>query len=519
VTRVALRSSEVVLLSCYELGHQSFSIASAWAQLEREGHRVSAHDASLDALDLPSFAGADLVAISVPMHTALRLGVELAKTLREHNPSAHICLFGLYAWMHAGELLDSVADSVIGGEFESSLTEIATRLASGSPLAGIAGVSLRAGDGCRKIAPPRLERIDWVKPRRAGLPPLDRYAKLLGPARGETRLVGYVEASRGCKHRCRHCPVVPVYDGRFVLVPSAVVLDDIEQQVAAGARHVTFGDPDFFNAPRHAREILRALHAAHPDLTFDLTTKVEHLLRERDFLPELARLGCLFVVSALESLSDRVLSELDKGHTRADILVALDLLRAARIELRPSFVPFTPWATLDDYIELVDFIVDHDLVENVDPIQLAIRLLVPKGSALLWPRTGSRRPAGTAAELAAAGSLVIDAPSWLGPYDSDAVGYRWQHEDARMDRLFEHVTRLVERGQVEGSDQRALIAGVRALTYAAASLPLPPQLPPANERFVPRLSESWFCCAEPSGEQMARLDAGRCRSESSCQRR
>jgi radical SAM superfamily enzyme YgiQ (UPF0313 family) len=513
---VASPSSDVILISCYELGHQSFSIASAWAQLERAGHQVSAHDASLDAPDRESFGAADLVAISVPMHTALRLGVELAKAAREQNPSAHVCLFGLYAWMHASELLDSVADSVIGGEFESSLTELATRLALGAPLAGIAGVSLRAGDGCRRIEPPRLDRVDWVKPRRDRLPPLERYAKLLGPARGKTRLVAYAEASRGCKHRCRHCPVVPVYDGRFVLVPSAVVLDDIEQQVAAGAGHVTFGDPDFFNAPRHALEILRALHAAHPELTFDLTTKVEHLLRERDFLPELHELGCLFVVSALESLSDRVLSELDKGHTRADILVALDLLRAARIELRPSFVPFTPWATLDDYIELVDFIVDRDLVENVDPIQLAIRLLVPKGSALLWSRSGARRRAGSAAELAAAGSLVVEAPEWLGPYDAAAFGYRWQHADPRMDPLFERVTRLVERGTLEGSDQRALIAGVRGLAYAAAGRPAPPALPPADERFVPRLTESWFCCAEPSGEQMARLDAGRCQSSIGC---
>jgi hypothetical protein len=517
VTRVTSPSTNVVLVSCYELGHQSFSIASAWAQLERTGHRVSAHDASLDPPGASAFEGAELLAISVPMHTALRLGIELCRTARRHNPRAHVCLFGLYAWMHADELLDSVADSVIGGEFESSLIELATRLARGVPLEGIPGTSLRTVDGRREIRPPLFERLEWVKPRRDGLPPLERYAKLLGPSPGETRLVAYVEASRGCKHRCLHCPVVPVYDGRFLLVPREVVLDDIEQQLAAGARHVTFGDPDFFNAPRHAWEILRSLHAAHPDVTFDLTTKVEHLLRERARLPELRELGCLFVVSALESLSDRVLSELDKGHTRADVFLALELLRAAGLDLRPSFVPFTPWATLDDYIELVDFVIERDLIASVDPIQLAIRLLVPNGSALLWSRGGERRRAGMAAELRAAGKLDLETPLWLGSYDAEALGYRWKHVDPRMDQLFEDVTRLVERGAGGDADHRELIARVRALAYAAAGRPAPTSLP-RSERFVPRLSESWFCCAEPSGEQMARLAGSRCHSTTSCGR-
>jgi hypothetical protein len=342
---------------------------------------------------------------------------------------------------------------------------------------------------------------------------------LIGPVPGQTSLVAYVEASRGCKHRCRHCPVVPVYDGRVFLVPSELVLSDIEQQVAAGARHVTFGDPDFLNAPRHSLRILRALHAAHPDVTFDLTTKVEHLLRERELLPELQQLGCLFVVSALESLSDRVLSELDKGHTQADICLVLELLRGAQIGLRPSFVPFTPWATLDDYVELVDFIVDQGLIASVDPIQLAIRLLVPKGSALLWSEAGLRRRAGGAAELAAAGMLAIETPEWLGPYDQVALGYRWKHADPRMDQLFQAVTREVELGAREGSDHAAVVSGVRALAYAAAGRPAPPPLQQRPEEFVPRLTESWFCCAEPSGEQMARISGARCDPSPACRPR
>ena len=133
-------------------------------------------------------------------------------------------------------------------------------------------------------------------------------------------MVGYTEASRGCRHLCRHCPVVPIYNGQFRVVQPDVVLADIDAQVAAGARHITFGDPDFFNGPTHAMRIVEALHAAHPDVTYDVTIKVEHLLQHRDLLPRLADTGCAFVTSAVESIDDRVLRLLDKGHTRAGLL-------------------------------------------------------------------------------------------------------------------------------------------------------------------------------------------------------
>src|SRR5205807_4634599 len=101
-----------------------------------------------------------------------------------------------------------------------------------------------------------------------------------------------------------------------------------------------------------------------------------------DILGELAAAGCVFVVSAVESLSDRVLGILDKGHTRADVFAALALARAAGLVLRPSFVAFTPWTTRDDYLDLLDWVDREALWDHVDPVQWTIRLLVPPGSLL-----------------------------------------------------------------------------------------------------------------------------------------
>ena len=228
---------------------------------------------------------------------------------------------------------------------------------------------------------PDARRPKPALPARDLLPPLERYARLVQA--GEEHLVASVEASRGCAHRCRHCPVPVVYDGRIRINDVDAVVADVAQQVAMGARHVTYGDPDFFNGVHHALRVVRAVHERFPDLTFDCTVKVEHILRHADVWAELAASGCIFVVSAFESVNDATLELLDKGHTAADAGAAVELLRAHGIEIRPSWLPFTPWATLDDVRAILEFVAEHDLVGNVDPVQYTIRLLVPEGSLLL----------------------------------------------------------------------------------------------------------------------------------------
>jgi radical SAM superfamily enzyme YgiQ (UPF0313 family) len=182
-----------------------------------------------------------------------------------------------------------------------------------------------------------------------------------------------------------------VYRGRFRAIPADVVMHDITAQVAAGAQHISFGDPDFLNGPAHARRIVERLAAEHPGVTYDATIKVEHLLKHADLLPVLHETGCLFITTAVESVDDRVLAKLAKGHTRADFVRVVDLCRAAGVNLSPTFVPFTPWTTAESYVDLLETLELLDMVENVAPIQLAIRLLVTAGSPLLELRRSARR--------------------------------------------------------------------------------------------------------------------------------
>ena len=469
-------AGDVLLLSTYELGHQPVGLAMPLGFLERAGYRPVARDLAIDELDEEEVRRARFVGISVPMHTALRSGIEVARRIRALNPRAHVCFYGLYAPLNAQLLLGTaatgnavagrdegrLADSLVGGEFEVALVEQVA--------------AVERGLGFERASSPALARLPFALPSRAALPPLTRYARIIH-SDGTTGLAGYVEASRGCLHTCRHCPIPAVYDGRFFVVPQPIVVDDVRRLVAAGATHVTFGDPDFLNGPGHALSIARAVHAEFPSLTFDVTTKIEHILRHTEVFPELARLGCLFVVSAVESLNDHVLRVLDKGHTRADVITALAVLRAAGITLRPSLVPFTPWETLDSYLDLFDFLEEHRLDGAIDPVHLTIRLLVPPGSLLLGHP--ELRP-------------------HLGALDEERLSYRWTHPDPRMDALQPALARIAARAarltDPTPSSVSETLAELRAQALRAAGRA--PSLPPPIRLATPaapRLSEAWFC--------------------------
>ncbi len=453
---------QILLVSTYELGHPPHGLALPAAFLERAGFRPACLDLSVEPFDPGRAAAARLVAVSVPMHTALRLGLEAARRALAAAPGARLAFHGLYAPLHADLLAAAGASAVLGGECEPELVSLAEALERGEP--DLSRFLHRGPEGLP------LRRLDYPVPSRAGLPPLSRYARL-EPGAGPARLAGYTEATRGCKHLCRHCPIPPVYRGRFVAVPAETVLADVAGQVAIGAGHVTFGDPDFLNGPGHALRIARALRERFPGLTFDFTAKVEHLVAHAELVPELRRCGALFVTSAVESLSDRVLARLSKGHTRADALRAFELCGRAGLALRPSLLPFTPWSTLDDLLDLFETFAARGLLAHLDPVQLSIRLLVPPGSLL-------------------EGSPDV---SFEG-LDRGALTWRWRHPDPRMDALQPRLAAAAEDGAARREEPLETIGRMRELTLAAAGLPhrhvrvLAP-----DQRRVPRLTESWFC--------------------------
>ena len=459
-----LRSNGAILfISCYELGHQPLGVAMPMGFLQRNGYTPDAMDIAVEDFDAAKVKRARFVGISVPMHTALRLGVRVSERIKELNPDCHICFYGLYGSLNSEYLLDHGADTCIGGEYERPLVQLIENLEL-ETATDTAGIITRG-----KKSSPNLQRLDFAAPLRLPLPPLDKYAQL--EHQGERRTAGYAEASRGCLHLCTHCPIPPVYGGRFFVVPQDIVLEDIRGQVEAGATHISFGDPDFLNGPKHSLRVVQAMHREFPDLTFDFTAKIEHLLNRGDDLAEFADAGCLFIISAVESLSERVLKILDKEHTRDDVFKALNIVHDCGIALRPTWVMFTPWTTRDDFREVLEFIENAGLIDHVDPVQYAIRLLIPPGS---W---------------------LADHPETLphrGELDEAAFTYRWTHPDPEMDQLQKEVAKIIERDAAQGVDSALSFYRVLALARGRPAEGVVSPLPIVRVR-APRMTESWFC--------------------------
>lgn len=434
---------KVVLVNTYDLGHQPFGLASPAAWLRERGHDVTCVDLSLAPLPSLTVRETDAVAFFLPMHTATRMAADAVEHVRRLNPSARMIAYGLYAAPNADWLRKIGFSVVVSGEFEQGVVD--------------------AVEG-RSSLPVLMDRLPFRVPDRSAMPALARYAKVhLGAA---TKIVGYTEASRGCKHLCRHCPVVPVYEGKFRIVPREVVMADVRQQIAAGAQHITFGDPDFFNGPGHAVPLVEQVQTEFPEVTYDVTIKVEHLLKHANLLSRLRATGCLFITTAVESVNDDLLRRLDKGHTRADFYAAVALSREQGLLLAPTFVAFTPWTGREDYSDLLQVLRDLDLVDQVSPVQLALRLLVPPGSL-----------------------LTADIAPFATGFDEAALLHRWRHPDAWMESFSHRALGIVSQMQKQRKTRREIFAALWAEVNGR---------PIENYDLVPRaaipyMDEPWYC--------------------------
>jgi hypothetical protein len=478
---------KILLISTYELGRQPFGLASPAAWLRAGGHSVVSLDLTRETLEDEQILAVDLICFYVPMHTATRLAAALIPRVRALKARAHLCFYGLYAPVNEEYLRGLGVDTILGGEFEEGLLSLASRLEQDA-----AGVKPSEAQSEPVIS---LARQKFLVPDRAGMLEPAKYARVVMPG-GEHRVAGSTEATRGCKHLCRHCPIVPVYNGAFRVVEREVVLEDIRRQVVAGARHITFGDPDFFNGPTHSIAIVRALHREFPEISYDVTIKVEHLRMHDELLPVLRDTGCLFVTSAVESVDDAVLEKFDKGHTRADFIAVAARFRELGMTLIPTFVPFTPWTTFSGYLDLLDVLSAQGLMENVPPIQLAIRLLIPAGSRLL--------------ELPEVSTLI-------GAFDSSALVFPWAHVDSRLDALAREISQIVQRGDGLKLSRTEIFSHIRRAAQVSSGelasvtegvrngVPVKMNSAAAKSAPVPYLDEPWYCCAEPMDAQFVSI--------------
>jgi hypothetical protein len=169
-----------------------------------------------------------------------------------------------------------------------------------------------------------------------------------------------------------------------------------------------------------------------------------------------------------------VLRRLDKGHTRADFLEVNRIFCELGMVLHPTFVPFTPWTTLESYLDLLQVLCEKNLTENVAPIQLAIRLLIPAGSRLL--------------ELEEVRRMV-------GPFDGSGLVYPWRNPDPYVDALGEEIEEIVASSERRKLPRRVIFERIWKAAHEATGMEREFAAQPilVSRAAIPYLSEPWYC--------------------------
>ena len=439
---------KILLTSFYDLGKQPKIIAEIVdrynsAEIDFDFFDFSVEDQNID---LENY---DVLGIYAPMHTATILSIEYIKDKILPNK---MFTFGLY-----GSVLE---------DFNSSIRYI--KDIESDELA----LFLEINDDHQFSLKNNI-------PNRQIFPDISNYAHLVD---GSNNLIaGSVETTYGCKHSCTHCPVPISFNGTFKTYSLEKIISDVENQVNQGAKHISFNDPDFFNGPIHALKILESLNEKFPSITYDSTIKVEHILKYKKYFKELSSLNMVFVISAFETTNDLVLSILEKNHTSNDLNNSIEISQDFGIDIRPTWMPFSPWTELNDLSNIVNLIEKYKLRETVDPIQLTIKLLIPKHS------------------------LIIKKPEinkYLGNYEKNSLSFKWEYENNDVEKLQSSLFDFILNNS-ELNEHKQYLGMVNIIEkYTDTKL-----LTNSSYDFknVPKLSETWFCCAEPSKIQLDRI--------------
>ena len=443
---------KILLLSFYDLGKQPKIISELYEKLDNGSNQIDIVDYSIEEKDL-TLDNYDVLGIYASMHTASVLAEQY---LRDRKLPNKLFVFGLYANVFSEMFSDFQSiHSFDSDELESLLQ-----------------VQLNPNYSFKHTVPDRTI-----------LPSITDYSHIVD---GSNNLIaGSVETTYGCKHECTHCPVPIEFKGIFKTFGTEKIITDVTNQVEEGAKHISFNDPDFFNGPKHALKILQLLNEKHPSITYDSTIKVEHILKYPDYFQELKNLNMLFVISAFETTNDHVLNILQKNHSSNDLNKAVELSLENNIDIRPTWMPFSPWTEQNDLISIIKLIENYKLRETVDPIQLTIKLLIPKNSLIL------KRP---------------EMEEYLLNYDPASFSYAWKYKFPTIDNIQNELFTYVLQHESE-NEYTQYLGLVDILESHTGETLLNPEK--YNQRIVPKLSETWFCCAEPNKIQLDRIKSNK----------
>ncbi len=411
---------QVALISTYETGFQPLLVSTAGASFIKNGITPDAYDLYLDKCDRSGIASYKFVGIGLGLFDSLEGGFSAGKEIRGKNPQAHICFYGPYASLNRERLLEC-GDSCIIGDWEKPIVELANAVLKGEEWTRVENVYSRTN----KSPKFKFYRDECLVPARHLLPSVRTYQNtFIEKVVNKKMMVGNVETTRGCHHTCKFCSVFAVSGTRVKFIDEAVIMADVDQLVQEGVEHITFVDAEYINSIKFSLAIVNKIHEKYPHMTYDFTTRVDHITENEDAIPEFKRTGCIAITTSIEFPAENILEKLRKEITLDQVIKAMDILKRNGIQVNTTFVTFNPWTGLEGLMDLAIFIKENNLGDVIDPIQYETRLHLYKGSPLLDD------------EALANVELTEREFHW-----------EWEHPDARVEEVFQKMARPVGEGE------------------------------------------------------------------------
>ena len=290
-----------------------------------------------------------LIVLSILFEHMATQSLALADRLRANGIAAHLTMVGALPTFACADLLAAAPalDSVLRGEAEASIVQLATGLEEGN-WQSTPGLAWRGGVNPLPRPTANLDEL-----------PFPAWDDPLPVAHG----VGFVtvEASRGCYHACALCLASSFYraGGRAYRQRSMSNLaEEMEALYRRGARLFLFDDEQFL-PPRRARAARVAaldeeLQRRGMEIAFTIKSRADDV--EEALFRQLQAMGLLRVYLGIESGCQATLDTLDKGTTVAQNVAALTLLDALGIVADFNCLIIQPWSTLETIRAEVDFL-------------------------------------------------------------------------------------------------------------------------------------------------------------------
>jgi radical SAM superfamily enzyme YgiQ (UPF0313 family) len=314
------------------------------------------------------------------MACALSLSVKIKQSL----PDVHITLGGHHVTFIAEEILkiEPRIDSIVIGDGDDTICELAHALSRSEPLSSINGISFRDGDKVIK----NRQRVSGRH-----LDELPHPARDILELRRELGLypVARVLTSRGCPMRCTFC-TTPGFDSLRVGASrqdrsAENVIAEIQFLVSEfGIRQILFCADSFISPdPHYRRELEELFHFIKGlGINFRIMDRASIILREQEkLLPLMLEAGLERILVGIESGSETVLRRFQKGSSVSTNRRAAELIREIGIPVQHGFIMFDPYVSFDELRENLQFL--KDIGEHHAEAYLRSRYEVYPGAAML----------------------------------------------------------------------------------------------------------------------------------------